>query len=125
MLGLQAFPNGLRILAGQIDRTGIYAATWIPNEDLVDREDQVGTEYVWAALDCPGAFAIWGSHPVKMVLGKIKAKIIRVPRIRDRYTLQAWHIESSGRKHRCGTAIYDEQGDLLAVADALWISLNT
>ena len=117
-----ARPKGLRIFVGQVDNTGIYAAPWVPHEYLAKSDLRVRTEFVWAALDCPGAFAIWGTQPAPTLLGKIKCKIIRPPQASEPCVIQAWHIESQGRKHRCGTAIFDEQGNTIALADALWIS---
>ena len=36
----------------------------------------------------------------------------------------AWARGSEGRKHYCGTALYTEDGTLLAHADATWIAID-
>jgi hypothetical protein len=38
------------------------------------------------------------------------------------YVVTAWPIAVEGRKHRAGSAIHDEDGRRVAVAEALWIS---
>jgi len=34
-----------------------------------------------------------------------------------------WLLASAGRKHRCGTAIFDGDGELCARAQATWIEV--
>ncbi len=42
--------DGLHIHAGPVESRGVHAAPWTV------RGDTVGPEFVWAALDCPGAY---------------------------------------------------------------------
>jgi len=39
-------------------------------------------------------------------------------------TLTAHHVSASGRKHRCGAQIADQNGTILASAKALFIAVN-
>ena len=47
----------------------VVAATWTP------RPDHVAPEFVWAALDCPGAYAVHGGERGMPVLGRLAAKV--------------------------------------------------
>jgi hypothetical protein len=40
------------------------------------------------------------------------------------YVVSAWPLSSAGRKHRAGAALHDTDGRLVALADALWITLD-
>jgi hypothetical protein len=96
-------------------REGVYAAAWVPTESTV--------EDVWAALDCPGAWALGvGGRP--LVLGTITAEVHRLPRVGEEHVVMAWGRGAEGRKHYCGTALYAAGGALLAQADATWIAID-
>ena len=36
----------------------MLAAPWVPHASLDDGTGRVATEFLWAALDCAGAFAV-------------------------------------------------------------------
>jgi hypothetical protein len=93
----------------------VHAAAWVPTE--------VSPEVVWAALDCPGAWALGvGGRP--MVLGTMTAEVDRLPAVGEEHVVMAWARGSEGRKHWCGTALYAADGALLAHADATWIAID-
>ena len=80
-------------------------------------------EIVWAALDCPGAWALGvGGRP--MVLGTMTAEVERLPAVGEEHVVMAWGRGSEGRKHYCGTALYAADGALLALAEATWIAID-
>jgi len=96
-------------------REGVHAAAWVP--------DEATTEVVWAALDCPGAWALGvGGRP--MVLGTMTAEVYDLPSVGEEHVVMAWARGSEGRKHYCGTALYAADGRLLAHADATWIAID-
>ena len=35
----------------------MVTADWVPDDSLTDSSGFVATEYLWAILDCPGAYA--------------------------------------------------------------------
>jgi hypothetical protein len=108
--------DGLRIHAGPVAGTGLVAAPWIP------REDTVGEEFVWAALDCPGAYATGAMGRGMVVLGRLAARVERVPRAGERCIVVGWPLGGEGRKHGAGTALYAaDGGELVALARAVWI----
>ena len=54
------------------------ADLWTPPEEFASPEGLVWPEILWAALDCPGAFAV-GSCDNPMVLGRITGQILERP----------------------------------------------
>jgi hypothetical protein len=111
--------DGLRIFAGPINEMRA-AAPWIPDASLDDGHGKVRTEFMWAALDCPGYFAVERSGRA-MLLGEIAARIDRHVHVDEACTIMAWRMSVSGRRHEVGSAIFDDDGELAAVAQALWI----
>lgn len=106
--------DALCLRPGPVAGRDVHAAAWVPREAT--------NEIVWAALDCPGAWALGvGGRP--MVLGTMTAWLRRLPQIGEQHVVVAWAGSSEGRKHECGTALY--AGDeLLAHAQAIWIAVD-
>jgi hypothetical protein len=108
--------DGLRIFAGPLGE-GMVAATWVP------AESHEAPEFVWAALDCPGAYA--GGFGVgergTLVLGRFAARVDAVPCAGERCVVVGWPLGEEGRKVYAGTALYGEGGRLLGIARATWI----
>ena len=107
--------DGLRIFAGPVAGQDMVAATWTV------RDDTVGAEFVWAALDCPGAYATGVTGRGVVVLGRLTARVERVPQAGERCVVVGWHLDSEGRKHGAGTALFTAAGELLGLAKALWV----
>ena len=107
--------DGLHIHAGAVEGRELVAAPWQVAADTV------GPEFVWAALDCPGAYATGVLGRGAIVLGRLTARIERVPEAGERCVVVGWPLESEGRKHGAGTALFTDAGDLLGLARALWI----
>ena len=112
--------DGLRIFPGAAGARRV-AAPWRPSPDLCGADGKVAPEFVWAALDCPGYFAVQEAAGAA-VLGRLAVRIDREVGCDEPLVAVGWPIESAGRKHRAGTALYS--GDALkAVGVATWISL--
>jgi hypothetical protein len=107
--------DGLRIFAGPVAGRRVVASPWVPTADVA------GAEFVWAALDCPGAYATGVGGRGVVVLGRLAARIVRVPRAGERCVVVGWPLGSDGRKHDAGTALFDEDGAVLGIARAMWI----
>jgi hypothetical protein len=107
--------DGLRVYAGPVDRNGLVAATWIP------REDVISSEFVWAALDCPGAFAVEFGQRGNPVLGRLTARVEHLPHPGERCVVMGWPLGEDGRKRYAGTAVFGEDGRILGSARAVWI----
>lgn len=99
----------------------IVAAPWQPSPDLADASGRIASEYMWAALDCPGAFAI-DKEPI--LLGRMTAKIVSRPTAKAPIISVAWSKGQDRRKHFAGTALFNEAGDLLAFSEQTWIQID-
>jgi hypothetical protein len=101
----------------------VVAAPWTPDETLAGADGLVRLEFLWAALDCPGAFAN-GFPAVPMVLGRLAARVLRPAHPGDNSVVVGWSEGVEGRKHFAGTALFGVDGELRAVARATWIRLR-
>jgi hypothetical protein len=121
--GLRIFPDWLKDPAGIENPNGfpIVAAPWHPSPDLADAAGLVAPEYLWAALDCPGAFAI-SVEPI--VLGRMTARILVRPPVNAPIVVVAWATGRDRRKHFAGSALFSEAGDLLAFSEQTWIQID-
>jgi hypothetical protein len=112
--------DGMRIFAGPIADRGIVAAPWVPDVSLDAGDGKVHAEFMSAALDCPGYYAVAPDDRM-MLLASFTAHADRRVYVGEPCTVVGWAIGSSGRKHDAGTALFDGNGELCARARALWI----
>jgi len=115
--------DGLRIFAGPLPDTHMVAAPWIPGISLGDEAGFVRPEFLWAALDCPGYFAITGEELSMALLGRMTAKIIQPVQSNSQNIVLGWEIGRERRKRYAGTAVFTKSGALCAKAKATWIEL--
>jgi hypothetical protein len=112
--GVRADGSGLGIHPGPVaGRDGLVAATWVAHD--------VTPEVVWAAIDCPGAYAAGDPGRGEVVLGRMTARIERVPDEGESCVVVGWPLGEDGRKLFAGTALYGREGEVLAVARQVWI----
>jgi hypothetical protein len=76
---------------------------------------------VWAAIDCPGAYAVGAEGRGDIVLGRMTARVLRVPEAGEPAAAVSWPLGEDGRKLYAGTALHAADGELLAVAKQTWI----
>jgi hypothetical protein len=114
--------DGWRIFPGPV-APGRVAAAWAPASEFADDHGNVRPEFIWAALDCPGYFAVQGEAGLAL-LGRMGVTIFHPVRAGGPLIVQGWGQGSEGRKHRAGTALHDADGRLLAAAEQVWISLR-
>ena len=116
--------DGMRIFPGALhDRLHRVAASWTPDETVADGSGVVRPEFLWAALDCPGYFAV-GDDAGLALLGRMSAVLHRQVHAGEPLVVSGWPIATEGRKHRVGSALHDANGELVAAATATWITLN-
>ena len=72
------------------------------------------SEIVWAAIDCPGAYAVGAEGRGDIVLGRMTARVDRVPEAGEQCVVASWPLGEDGRKLYAGTALFAEDGELLA-----------
>jgi hypothetical protein len=105
--------DGLRIFPGRVAGRDLVAAPWTPRESR--------RELVWAALDCPGAFAVGYDGRGELLLGRLAVRVDRVPEVGEQCVVTGWPLGEEGRKRYAGTALFTADGELLATARATWI----
>jgi len=112
--GIRPDGDSLKIYVGAVEgREPLHAAPWTPAE--------AGTELVWAAIDCPGAYAVGAAGRGGIVLGRMTACVVRVPEPEEPCVVSAWPLGGDGRKLYAGTALHTADGELLARAQQVWI----
>jgi hypothetical protein len=112
--GVRADGTGLDIHPGAVPRRdGLVAATWVAHE--------VGPAVVWASIDCPGAYAVGEVGRGEPVLGRMTARVERLPEDGERCVVVGWPLGEEGRKLHAGTALYGRDGAVLALARQVWI----
>ena len=116
--------DGLRIFPGPTTHDGVLAAPWLPHASLDDGTGRVAPEFLWAALDCAGAFAVMDDVDKPIILGELAARIERGLAIGEPAIVVAWPLGVDGRKRFAGTALYTADGALVASARATWIVLR-
>jgi hypothetical protein len=115
--------DGMRIFAGAIPERAIVAAPWVPDTSLDQGDGKVRPEFMSAALDCPGYYAIT-SEDKMMLLGELTVHLDRLVHVDESCTVMGWKLGSNGRKHEAGTAIFDEDGEVCGRGRAVWIELR-
>jgi hypothetical protein len=100
-----------RLVPGRED--GLVATTWVARG--------VRPEIVWAAIDCPGAYAVQSGARGEPVLARMTAHVERLPEEGERCVVVGWPVERDGRKLHAGTALFGEDGAVLALSRQLWI----
>jgi len=111
--------SGLRVFAGPTTTPGLVVADWTVHPGLGDEDGAVPGEFLWGALDCPGAYAV---DIADLRLGRMTARICGRVRPGERCTVAGWRLGSERRKHFTGTAVYGEAGNVVALASSIWIA---
>jgi hypothetical protein len=114
--------DGLRIFPGRLEGGSMVAAPWQPDWSLDEGSGLIHRRHVWAALDCPSYFGLSG-RPLAL-LGRLTARIARMPEVGEPLVVMGWPLESDGRKHFAGSALADDRGEIVAHAVATWIELD-
>jgi hypothetical protein len=112
--GVRAEGDGLEIHAGAVPGPdGVHAAPWIAH--------QATEPVVWAAIDCVGAYSVGAPGRGDSVLGRMTARIDRLPLDGEHCVVVGWPLGEEGRKLYAGTALLGEDGEPLALAQQVWI----
>ncbi|HXV57252.1 MAG TPA: hypothetical protein VD704_05225 [Gaiellaceae bacterium] len=107
--------DGLGIYAGPVEgREGLVAAPWTPRAGVTP-------EVVWAALDCPGGWAVDDFQREGVLLGRMAARIDRLPEPGRPHVVLGWRVGEEGRKRYAGSALLTAAGEVLARARSTWI----
>ncbi|MBS0334331.1 MAG: hypothetical protein JSS35_16305 [Proteobacteria bacterium] len=118
--------DGLRVFPGQVEGApaGQVACVWTPDAAFADAGGLMPVEVIWAALDCPGFFA-WvvreGRHGA--LLGTMTGEVIRRPKAGEPTIVLAWPLAREGRKETAGVALFSADGQLMARAHQVWVTM--
>ncbi len=115
--------DGLRLFAGPSGRDSIVAAPWMPDASLGDSSGRVKPEFLWAALDCPGAFSFEPAAGNATVLGEMAAELSGPVMAGERCVVIGWEMTRDGRRHHTGTALFSASGERRGVARATWFEI--
>jgi hypothetical protein len=116
--------DGLRIFAGEVDDSGLVACPWKPGGELAGDNGILRTEYAWAALDCPGAWAWLAELERPLVLGRLAVAIDAPINAGQLHIVGGWRTGREGRKYYSGTVIWRADGTVCARGQATWIEID-
>ncbi|HEU0248748.1 MAG TPA: hypothetical protein VFR38_16850 [Gaiellaceae bacterium] len=112
--GIRDDGDGLGVHVGAVaGREPLHAAP------VTFRDSDYGV--VWAAIDCAGAYAVGAIGRGETVLGRMTARVERLPEVGEACVVTAWPLGEDGRKLFAGTALFAADGELLAFARQVWI----
>jgi hypothetical protein len=124
----RAAGDGMRLFAGPLPRDGpergqARVAGWRPDPAFLDEAGRLRPEFVWAALDCPGGWALPG--PINT--GTLQVEIREPVDGRRPLIVMGWRAPAPGpragsRRRYAGTALFDAGGRLLALGAAIWVA---
>jgi hypothetical protein len=100
---------------------GLVASPWTPPAWAAEEDGAVLSEFVWAALDCPGYFALHGADMTIAYLARQQVEILAPIRTGVEYVVVGRPLERSGRKGLAATAVLDPDGTVLAHAECLLV----
>lgn len=115
--------DGLRVFAGPVPGRDLVASVWTPSAELGDAKGRVRSEFLWCALDCPGAWSVDQKMESPRLLGRLTAKIERTLPVMQPAIVIGWPMGKEGRKAFAGTAVFNASGELVASAKAVWIAI--
>ncbi len=115
--------DGLRVHTGAVEGREVVAATWTPDASLADSHGAIGTEFLWAATDCAGAWATNSRQTNPSLLGRFAARFTGTVRAGERCIVIGWPIGHEGRKHHAGTALFKADGQLIGCGRQTWIEI--
>jgi hypothetical protein len=107
--------DGLRLFPGRLP-DGRTAAPWIVPDD-------VEPALMWAALDCPGGWAVpMENRP--FVLGRMSARVDALAVAGDGCVVMGDLVAEEGRKAQVVSTVYGPDGAVLALSRATWIAVR-
>lgn len=117
--------DGMCLFTGTVG-DGMVASSWVPTAEFVNEEGIVAPEFIGAALDCPGAWALIQRYSIEgpIVLGRMTYRLDKPIYAGERCVVMGWAQGRERRKALCGTAIYDTDGNVCASAAATWIQIG-
>jgi hypothetical protein len=113
--------DGFDIFTGPVDGADLVASPWTPPTWAGDADGTVLPEFVWAALDCPGYFALHDADTTVAYLARQQVEVLAPIHTEVEYVVIGRPLERSGRKGISATAVLDLDGTVLAHAECLLV----
>ncbi|MEX2425108.1 MAG: hypothetical protein WD990_14150 [Acidimicrobiia bacterium] len=118
-------PDSLQVHAGRVDGTSIYA-TPLVHPPWTAAEGTIEHRFLWAPIDCAAGWRVSlddQSRPA--VTGRLQVAVHANVEAGTRLVVVAdADPEWTGRKRNARSAIYRDDGQLVASAESLWIALQ-
>lgn len=105
---------------------GLVYTPWSLHPSFCDADGFVDPLYIWSALDCPGYFAC--AYGEAALLARLNVQLITPLKGDQPAYVYGWSLEEPGaptsRKRRCGTAVVNAAGEVVAKAEGLWVVVD-
>jgi hypothetical protein len=116
--------DGLRVWGAGVE-PGRSLSLYRAHAAHAEADGRIAPEFLWGALDCPGAWAAQDPDDWRPALtGRMAGRVIDRPFAGERCQVVGWRVGVEGRKLFSGTALYGEDGRLCAEARCTWIALK-
>lgn len=120
--------EGLHVFTGPVPGREVVASVWTAHASLAGADGYLPSELVWAALDCPSAWALMvyadPASTERVVTAQIAAGLTRPVTAGVPYIVTGWRIGTEGRRYYAGAAVTSVDGAVHAVARAVWVSVT-
>ena len=118
-------PDSLRVHAGRVDGTTLYA-TPLVHPSWAAPDGRVEHRFLWAPIDCAAGWRVSLDDRARpAVTGRIQVEVhLDVDAGTPLVVVADADPEWDGRKRRARSAIYRDDGTLVASAESLWIALQ-
>jgi hypothetical protein len=113
----------LRIFPGPTDGGDLVACPWVPDASLGSADGTVSPEFLWAALDCPGAFSFPAPEQGQVLLGELAVSLLGDVVVDEPCVLVGRQLAHQGRKHRTATALFGADGACRGIGLATWFEV--
>jgi hypothetical protein len=114
--------DGFGVFPGPVEGSDLVAAPWTPPAWAAGDDGVVRAEFVWAALDCPGYFAVHGSDLGVAFLARQQVEAHGPVRAGVEYVAVGRTLRREGRKGFAATAILDGEGEVVAHSEQLLVA---
>lgn len=114
--------DGLRIFPGRAPDAAseeLVAAPFVTHPSFT-RDGEVAPEVLWAALDCPGYFAV-AAPGEAAVLGRITAVVERAVAAGEALVSVGLPLGREGRKLQAASVLFDSVGGVVARSKQTWL----
>ena len=119
--------DGLCLFSQRVEgHDGLVGVPWHLHKNFAGEDGTIDPKFIWSALDCPGYFAC--AYGEAALLGRLTAEIFKPLQAGGETMVFGWSLDDPNappsRKRRCGTAVVDADGDVVAKAEGLWITVD-